>query len=550
VALALAGHPTEAGIDSRRRRGSQSGGAIAKTGPRPTRDPPGGATATGVAGALAAILVALVVPPAATGGTYTVTQCSASSPTAGAASWERSTDHYRQRTGCGSGDGLQIYHDAPGTASGQYGAWVWRAPAGTVFTRVQANASLTRHAGHRGELVAVRGDGSEVQFGAEHGDFRVHAVAGEFAGFRTWLRCAAPNCGIAAGDSAHAYVKGVFLRTEDRATPDLAGVAGSLVADGVARGTEALALLARDRGGGVRELSVTVNRGEVASDLLNCELAGRFAASPVPCPPTAGTSFALDTAASRFATGPNTLRACAEDLALDGVANRACESQRIWVDNACPESEVGGGAELTARLGRGRGGAIVRSDRSGRVVGRLVDAGGAPVARAEVCVLTRVKLGGAPTVVAATGKTGAAGRYALELPPGPSRRVFVHYVSGDSVIARHELGRLASRARPTLRIAPRHGIENGDRLRFAGKIPGPGCRRRVVKVQARVGPHRWQVFRTDRSGAGCRFAASYSLHATTKTTRYRFRALVPEQGDYPFERGHSTVVARRVSAAH
>ncbi len=82
---------------------------------------------------------------------------------------------------------------------------------------VQANASLTRDAGHRGELVAVRADGSESEFGGEHGDFRVHAIAGEFAQFQTWLRCAAASCGVAAGDSAHAYVKGVLLRTEDRA---------------------------------------------------------------------------------------------------------------------------------------------------------------------------------------------------------------------------------------------------------------------------------------------------------------------------------------------
>ena len=119
---------------------------------------------------------------------------------------------------------------------------------------------------------------------------------------------------------------------------------------------------------------------------------------------------------------------------------------------------------------------------------------------------------------------------------------------GDVVLARHDVDRLASRARPTLRIVPVRGIENGDRLGFAGRIPGPECRRRVVKLQAKVGPHRWQVFRTDRTGTGCRFSAHYELRATTQTTRYRFRALVPEQGDYPYERGHSAVVTRRVTA--
>jgi len=495
------------------------------------------------------MLLALLLPASAAGGTYTVTQCSSRETTPGGASWERSTDHYQQRSRCNSGEGLQVYHDAPGTGTGQYGAWVWRAAPGTVFTNVQANASLTRDAGHRGELVAVRADGSESEFGGEHGDFRVHAIAGEFAQFQTWLRCAAANCGVAAGDSAHAYVKGVLLRTEDRAAPELAVVGGALLFDGVVRGTCALDLSAVDRGGGIRELSATVNRSEIASDVLNCELADSFATALVPCPPAAGTSFALDTVSAQFSTGPNTVRACAEDLALDGAPNRACESRRIWVDNVCPASAVGGGAKLTARIGRGHRATTVRSDRPGQVTGRLVDVSGSPIAGAKVCALTRAKVAGARTVVAATGQTGSDGYYALELPPGPSRRVYVHHVVGDVVLARHDLDRLASRAHPTLRVVPRRGIENGDRLRFAGRIPGPECRRRVVKVQVHIGLHRWQVFRTARTGHGCRFAAHYKLRATTQTASYSFRALVSEQGDYPYEAGHSAVVARRVTAA-
>ena len=494
------------------------------------------------------IVLALVLPTTAAGGTYTVTQCSSRAPTSGGASWERSTDHYRQRSGCGSGEGLQIYHEAAGTSTGNYGAWVWRAAPGTVFTNLQANASLTRHAGHRGELVAVGADGSESQFGGEHGDFRAHAIGGEFAQFRTWLRCTAANCGVAAQDSAHAYVKGVFLRTEDRASPELVTFGGSLLLDRVVRGARTLALAAVDRGGGIRELSATVDGREIASDVLNCELADSFATALVPCSTAAGTGFMLDTADARFSTGPNRVRACAEDLALDGTANRACERRRIWVDNACPESSAAGAATLTARLGRGRGGAIVRSDRRGRVTGLVRDGDGSPITGAEVCALTRATVAGAPTVVAATGRTGRAGRYSLRLPPGPSRRVFVHHAVGNVVLARHDVDRLASRARPTLHIVPVRGVENGDRLGFAGRIPGPECRRRVVKVQAKVGPHRWQVFRTDRTGAGCRFSTHYELRATTQTTRYRFRALVPEQGDYPYERGHSAVVARRVTA--
>ena len=48
---------------------------------------------------------------------------------------------------------------------------------------MQANASLTSQAGHHGELVVTRPDGALVGFGAEHNDFRVHSIAGEFTQF-------------------------------------------------------------------------------------------------------------------------------------------------------------------------------------------------------------------------------------------------------------------------------------------------------------------------------------------------------------------------------
>src|SRR5687767_11717922 len=97
---------------------------------------------------LVAAAAALTLARPAEAGTYTVTQCSSVTPFVEAA-WERSSDHYYPRALCGTDSGLQAFHTADSTALGQYGAWVWRAPVGTVFTGVQANASLTYQAGHR-----------------------------------------------------------------------------------------------------------------------------------------------------------------------------------------------------------------------------------------------------------------------------------------------------------------------------------------------------------------------------------------------------------------
>jgi hypothetical protein len=484
----------------------------------------------------AATAVALLIAARPTeAGSYVATQCSPADQGSGAA-FQRTSDDYRERRRCASGDGLHVYQDAGSTAQGRYGAWVWRAPAGTVFTSLQANASLINHAGHHGELWATRTSGARVEFGSEHRDFRVHHASGSFTRLEAMLRCASGDgCGRASDDEAHAYAKGVFLRIDDRSAPSVEIEGGALLDAPVVRGIRSLAYSASDRGGGVRRVSLQANGAELASDVRNCELADGFATALTPCPATVSGSWPVNTAAPAFATGPNQVGACAADLGLDGTPNRHCSTQRVWIDNVCPASTVVG-ATLTARFANGRERISLPSNRRARVEGRVRGAEGEPVQGATVCALTRVGLEGAPVVRATTASTNDAGRYRLALPSGASRRVFVHHVHGSAVVAHHGL-ELRSRARPRFDVRPVHA-RNGDRLRFTGRVPGPACSQRVVKVQAKVG-ERWQVFRTARSNEGCRFAAHYRLRATTGAAKYRFRAIVPPQDGYPYERGHS-----------
>jgi hypothetical protein len=495
--------------------------------------------------ALAATGASLLAAAPADAGGYVVSQCSAANPGA-EATFERSIAHYRGRSRCGTADGLQVFHDAAESGLWHYGAWVWRAPAGTVFTSVQANASLVNHAGHRAQLVATRPDGSTVEFGSEHGEFRVHSVAGEFAQFHGWLRCVAPGpgrpCGRAGDDAGHAYLRGVFLRLEDRAAPTVGLRGGSLLAEPVVRGVRGLVFDATDAGAGVRTVSAQANGSVLALDARNCALAGGFATALRPCPAATTESVAVPTTGPAFATGPNTVAACAEDLALDGLAGRTCERRSVWVDNACPGSAVGAAA-LDAGFG-GKPSATVRSSRGAVVSGRAAGAG----AGATVCALTRIRVAGSPVLVAATAATETGGRYAIELPPGPSRDVFVHLAFGDRVVARHGLA-LRSVVRPAFAVRPRRRVANRDRLRFAGTLPGPACGGRLVKVQARLGKRRWQVFRTGRTDAGCAFSAGYELRATSAARRYRFRAVVPAQAGYPYERGRSRIARVRVAGS-
>ena len=100
-------------------------------------------------------------------------------------------------------------------------------------------------------------------------------------------------------------------------------------------------------------------------------------------------------------------------------------------------------------------------------------------------------------------------------------------------------------------MRPNHGVRNRDRLYFSGALPGPACFDRVVKVQARLGKRRWQVFRTDRADERC--ALHRPLQAARDAParkRYRFRALVPQAAGYPYERGHSRTVKVKLRRRH
>ena len=303
------------------------------------------------------IVAALAAAERADAGDYVVTQCSSVTPFV-QASWERSSEHYRQRALCGTDGGLQVFHDAETTQLGGYGAWVWRAPSGTVFTDVQANASLTNQAGHHGELAVVRTDGGLLPFGSEHNDFRVHSIHGEFTQFHAWLRCAAPGagqpCGRAGEDAAHAYVRGVYLRTDDRVGPRLAIAGGSLLEPGVIRARGGWPSRPATSAAASARSFVEGNGSLLVTDVRNCLVAAGFATALRPCPAGTFESAAVPTSSSAFVTGPRTRsRPASRTWRSTAPRTAPASSDSVWVDNACPSSTVGGGTAVSAGFADG-----------------------------------------------------------------------------------------------------------------------------------------------------------------------------------------------------
>jgi hypothetical protein len=176
--------------------------------------------------------------------------------------------------------------------------------------------------------------------------------------------------------------------------------------------------------------------------------------------------------------------------------------------------------------------------------GLLTDAAGQPIPGAAVWTASRIegsewRISGKPHVTSKTGRIGF--RLSSELPSRQLNLVYFPFSDSHAQV----LGRpvvLKVRAGLTLGTDKRV-LRNGQRVTFAGRVAGRiPARGATVALQAKVGD-RFRTFRQVRvTGASRgRFATRYRFTATTRTTRYQFRAMVLKQAGLPYETGTSRV---------
>jgi hypothetical protein len=445
--------------------------------------------------------------------------------------FERNSRHYLDASSCDAGGrGLMVSHKRGRTPKGRWGAWSVRAPSGTAIERLTVFAAGRPGGGNVPELGVGTADEPWTRFATPRR--RLRRVTWSGSGARliaARLRCRrASGCG--RGKDARVRIERLVARLGDRLAPTLR-LGGSLLAPGSRRGLQTIEPFSADVGSGVRRLLVQVNGAPVTARTSSCRLVDGIAVRLRPCPGRARASFRAATASQPFHQGPNLVRVCAADYAPSTAANRTCAKRQIRIDNLCPISEASGGATLRARL---------RRDTSApALAGRLLDGGGRGVVGARVCVATRVRMNGAAEGVVVTPRTGTGGRFRAEIPAGPSRQVRVAYWPDARAALERHLD-LRVRARPRLLLRPRHPVNNGDRVRFEVRLPGPAHAGRRVRIQVHTG-RRWLDLRQGRTGKRGVYRASYRFRATTGRRKYEFRAAVPKQRGYPYEAGRSRV---------
>jgi hypothetical protein len=380
-------------------------------------------------------------------------------------------------------------------------------------------------------------------------DVRSFPLSKDFKGFTIELVC------VDLGSPCHGgpWVAAHFFATTviDPLPPSLRGLAGTLLADGIRRGRQGLAIEAEDEGGGVSSFSVAVNGLPAGQPkLLGCNIAqarnpsviGTVAAQVTPCPRSAPARWTLDTGSFPFRDGANSVQVCASDFSTLGDPNTSCTApQIVEVDSSCTESPVAGGEVLSAQFAASNAEQVtVGYGKGAEVIGRLANNAGDPIPGATLCL--RMQTIGIDREPAAVGsvKTDANGRYRYEVAAGPNREVIVGYRHDTAQVAREV--RYYAHARPSLKVSTPQ-IANGKRVRFWGQLPGPNGGGRVVVLQAgTVGSKRWITFRRATADQRGIFRAGYRFSSTTRRTRYHFRAVVPRQAGYPWVEGHSRPV--------
>lgn len=368
-----------------------------------------------------------------------------------------------------------------------------------------------------------------------------------------WLGCNYGSGSCSPGPYVYARY---FAATEvDSTPPTLANLRGSLLAGGTLRGHQTLGVDAHDEGGGLSNVSISVNGLPAAQpktpgcDVVyadNPSVKGIVAATPTPCPTEESAEWTLDTEAFPFHEGANTVEVCASDFATLSDPNTTCSApQSLSVDNSCTASSVAGGEVLSAQFSASRAETLsVPYGRGAEVSGQLANGAGDPISGATICVKAKT-LGVEPKAQPVTAvKTDASGDFSYAVPPGPDREILVGYRHDASQVARAV--RYYAQAGPTLIARPRH-LRNGQRVRFGGRLPGPNGGGRVVILQAAIpGSRRWITFAKATTNDAGAFRSHYRFTATTRTTTYRFRALVPSQAGYPWLEGDSRPVRVRV----
>lgn len=184
------------------------------------------------------------------------------------------------------------------------------------------------------------------------------------------------------------------------------------------------------------------------------------------------------------------------------------------------------------------------------IYGRVTDAFGRGRAMVQIEVSERLAFPGVGWRGITTLTTDKDGVFRFTAPKGVARTIRFRY--GGAPTTRPAASEVTIRVRAASTLKPsRRTLRNGETVVLRGRLLGRPIplSGKLVTVQAWTS-HGWLTFGNARaSSKDGRWSYRYTFTGTTRTSRYRFRAVVPLEDAYPYVRGTSPVRAVLVRAS-
>lgn len=437
--------------------------------------------------------LALTASSAAAQGTYTVESCRADGKPAPLDGWSWEGVGFSMApssVSCSDGGGFGLVLDGDPVNSGAMMSWTLLAPADTVLVGV--TLSNPRFSEGVGLGYSLDAGGAAIAAHVISDDLvRLRMRSAYFA---VTAACGAEIC--TAPWSLR--VSGTTSTFEDEFAPT-----GTL-------SPGARTVRFADRGGGVERVELRIDGGAIVEVPVGGAACARPFVTVVPCARNGEVPLSLPADARSV-----------EATLVDAAGNRTALQTASLAVPPVPLAEARRVMRGTVSL-TGKRTLRATYDSPPRITGWVRSDGGAAVAGAHVAVT------GTRGVV-----TDAKGRFSVRLPKGPSRTVRFAY--GDSV----QTVKVIVAAPVRLRTS-RTSTRNGRSIRFTGSVPGAGGASTRVELQAWA-RGRWIPFKTVALKRGT-FGASYRFMRTFTKQRYRFRAVIHEDPDFPYAAGRSAEV--------
>jgi len=553
-----------------------------------------------VLGLAVTLSILAALPPAATAGTYLMNNCNVPGlPTATMGPWYwEAAGNITSVDSCSQGGGFVFYFG---------GSMVMPRGANSALTMsLPQNGSISIRRVRLWVVARLAGTGSALFVGTNSGAPDGQNTNSDLFGppggdtlaaphttsllplgtnvFRTLLYCSQSSDDDCYPSSRTVLeIVGTEVTLLESIAPTVSVTGGSLVTSEPQSGKRTLRFSARDSESGIQTVEALVDgavavKRDFASECQNTNLAA--------CPLARSEELVIDTDA--LTDGTHQVR-----LRVTDAAGNVTESVPLVVDvqkpergdatGPAPSGQPGppgqpgqpgtglpglpgqpGSAQpgLPGQHGSGQPGQSGRPGRltalfsgnrkrtftasfSGRpkVVGRLTNADGAPIANVPLVVIE--KHARQPAKLAPVATTGADGGYAFRLRSrSGSRTVRVQRGTregGDADVSSPLW--LKVRAAASLAVVLR-----GTRVRYRGQvvsqpIPSRGA---AVYVQGRRKGGAWQSFATRRVRSAGRFAGTYRLRVRRPGVVLQFRAVVGKAAGFPYEVGTSSTVTRTV----